>query len=189
MSVPRGTLPPVPATNPLWAARPGAAKALAPVGPGTPTTSAVEPRADGSPVPAGARCARCAWHYLGGRGKPVDRCRRFANEPVDPRWPACPAFLEDAELDCLTCGACCREAYHSVEVGPRDPFVRAHPDRVSSQHDRLVVTRAGPRCGCLAGGPGDWRCVVYADRPKTCRDFERGASNCVDARRRVGLSR
>jgi Fe-S-cluster containining protein len=92
-------------------------------------------------------------------------------------------------VDCLTCGACCREAYHSVEVGARDPFVRKHPDRVSQQDGRLVVTRNGERCGCLAGGPGDWHCVVYPDRPKTCRDFPMGEQSCVEARRRVGLTR
>lgn len=173
MSVSRGTLPPAPATNPLWVAAPGA-----------PTT-----RADGSEIPAGARCSTCAWRHLGGRGTAVDRCRRHRDEPIDPRAPACPAYVTDAEVDCLTCGACCREAYHSVEVGPRDPFVRKHPDRVSAQDGRLVVTRAGPRCACLSGELGAFCCAVYADRPKTCRDFARAGPNCVEARRRVGLSR
>jgi len=29
---------------------------------------------------------------------------------------------------------------------------------------------------------------VYADRPKTCRDFEAGGVNCVDARVRMGIT-
>lgn len=142
-----------------------------------------------APPPEGAenaRCSTCVWHFVGGRGKAVDRCRRHRSEPVDPRSPACPAYT--AAVDCLTCGACCREAYHAVEVGPRDPFVRLHPDRVSMDDGRLVITRAGPRCACLAGGPGDYHCVVYADRPKTCRDFPAGGQSCVEARRRVGLT-
>lgn len=150
---------PLPAQNPLWPA----------------------PGPDGA-----ARCAGCVWHFVGGRGKAVDRCRRHRSEPVDPRWPACPAYT--AAVDCLTCGACCREAYHSVEVGPRDPFVRLHPDRVNPKDGRLEVTRKGERCACLAGGPGDYHCVVYADRPRTCRDFPAGGQSCVDARRRVGLT-
>lgn len=133
-----------------------------------------------------ARCVSCAWHYLGGRGKAVDRCRRHRGEAVDPRWPACPAYTES--LDCLTCGACCREAYHAVEVGPRDPFVRLHPERVQREDGRIVVTRREERCACLAGGPGDWHCEVYEDRPRTCRDFPLGGQSCVEARRRVGLT-
>jgi Fe-S-cluster containining protein len=116
----------------------------------------------------------------------VDRCRRHRNEAVSLHWQACVAYTP--ALDCLTCGACCREAYHSVEVGPRDPFVRLHPERVSTQDGRLVVTREGSRCACLAGELGGYHCVVYADRPRTCRDFPQGGQSCVEARRRVGLT-
>lgn len=132
-------------------------------------------------------CASCVWRFVGGRGSPVDRCRRHGSARVSPEWPACPAW--EASVDCLTCGACCREAYHAVEVSRRDPFVRSHPERVVPNEGRLNVRREGDRCACLAGGPGDWHCVVYADRPRTCRDFEQGGENCVDARRRVGLTR
>jgi hypothetical protein len=138
-----------------------------------------------APGPAG-RCKECVWRWLGGKGTPVDRCRRLGNERVDPRWPACPAFT--ARLDCADCGACCREAYHAVEVGRRDPYVRLHPDRVVEEDGRLVVKRAGPRCGCLTGEIGTFACVTYADRPKTCRDFPMGGQSCVEARRRVGLT-
>jgi hypothetical protein len=150
--------PPPPALNPLWP----------------------------EPGPAGARCVGCVWHFVGGRGQGVDRCRRHRGEPVSPVWPACPAFT--AAVDCQECGACCREAYHSVEVGPRDPFVRLHPDRVVKHDGRLEVARSGPRCACLAGEPGAYGCVVYADRPRTCRDFPQGGQSCVEARRRVGLT-
>lgn len=139
------------------------------------------------PGPEG-RCAGCAWHFVGGRGRGVDRCRRHRNEPVSPLWPACPAFTSSEAIDCMTCGACCREAYHSVEVGPRDPFVRAHPGRVVTVDGRLQLPRPGGRCACLGGEPGAWSCVVYADRPRTCRDFPKGETSCVEARRRVGLT-
>ena len=132
-------------------------------------------------------CEGCAWRFVGGRGAPVSRCRRHAGARVEPGSPACPAF--EAALDCLTCGACCREAYHAVEVSRRDPFVRACPDRVVESDGRLVVRRSGDRCACLVGQPGDYVCDRYDLRPRTCRDFERGGPNCVDARRRVGLTR
>jgi len=43
----------------------------------------------------------------------------------------------------------------------------------------------------LAGGgiPREaYVCDICEDRPRTCRDFDRGSTNCLDARRRVGLS-
>lgn len=135
-----------------------------------------------------ARCGGCAWRYVGGPGRPVERCRRHRGARVDPTWPACPAF--EGPLDCLACGACCREAYHRVEVSRRDPFVRLHPERVGVDREdgRWVVLRDGPRCGCLAPAPPH-TCAVYADRPRTCRDFAVGGVHCVEARRRVGLTR
>lgn len=92
-------------------------------------------------------------------------------------------------MDCQTCGACCREAYHAVEVSRRDPFVRAHPALVTIEDGRAHVARRGERCAALNGEPGAWSCAVYADRPATCRAFEAASDNCLIARRRVGLTR
>ena len=118
-------------------------------------------------------------------GRRRDRCLRHGGTSVRADTPACPAHTRDADLKCLECGACCREAYHTVEVGPRAPFVRLHPELLHRTDGRLQVLRAGNRCACL--GP-DYRCSAYTDRPRTCRNFERGGANCVDARRRVGLT-
>jgi hypothetical protein len=133
-----------------------------------------------------ATCEGCVWRYSGGRGSAVDRCRRHADARVDAAWPACPAHT--SSLDCQACGACCREAYHAVEVSRRDAFVRTHPDRIVRADGRLQIARAGDRCACLAGSAGAYTCVVYADRPRTCREFEQAGRNCVEARRRVRLT-
>ena len=106
---------------------------------------------------------------------------------MDGGWPACPAFTPS--LDCGTCGACCREAYHRVEVGPRDPFLKKQPGLCVSEDGRQVLPRPDGRCVALRGAPGAWSCAVYADRPRTCQDFEVGGGNCLEARRRVGLCR
>ena len=74
-----------------------------------------------------------------------------------------------------------------MEVGPRDPFVKQHPDRLERVEGRLNIRRTGGICGCLAPKDGTWPCVVYADRPKTCRDFEQASDNCLTARMRLGL--
>ncbi len=139
------------------------------------------------PPEPGARCATCAWRYRGGRGRAVERCRRHEGARVDPTWAGCPAW--EAELDCLTCGACCREAYDVVEIGPRDPFRKLHPERVEVVDGHVQVKRSGSRCRCLGPPEGEYDCVVYDERPKLCRDFTLGSANCVFARRKVGLSR
>ena len=138
------------------------------------------------PGPPTSQCRDCVWHFVGGRGHPVSRCRRFGGARLEPEWRGCASYT--AALDCLSCGACCREAYHAVEVGPRDPFVRAHPDRIERVDGRLNVRRRDGVCGCLDPTSEQWPCVVYADRPKTCRDFEAAGPNCVDARVRLGIT-
>ncbi|MBS1214659.1 MAG: hypothetical protein H6R26_3276, partial [Proteobacteria bacterium] len=91
----------------------------------------------------------------------------------------------------LSCGACCREAYHSVEISAREPVNRLHPSLVVVEPTRRKLRRDGDRCAALAGGTTavePYACAIYDDRPRTCRDFTRGSANCLDARRRVGLS-
>jgi Fe-S-cluster containining protein len=125
------------------------------------------------------------------------RCRSADGAPIEDAWPGCERF--EPALDCLTCGACCREAYQSVEVGRRERFVKTRPDYVVDRTTYLEIRRAGARCAALAGGEalagpngapriGGYHCVIYDDRPRTCRDFTLGSANCLDARRRVGLS-
>ena len=181
------------------AATAAVAAQVAPHARGASLWTLVDPRPE--PHPSGLRprgcdaatCGDCAWHYRGGSGKPVDRCRQVDGARIDPAWPACARF--EAELDCQTCGACCRAAYHSVTVSRRDPVVRAHPALVVDRGDYLEIRRIGDRCACLAGGEvaadgvlDRYHCTIYQERPRPCREFERGGGHCVVARRRVGLS-
>ncbi|MGF1468499.1 MAG: YkgJ family cysteine cluster protein [Sandaracinaceae bacterium] len=151
------------------------------------------PRHPGGPFlhaapPAGARCGTCVWQRLAGPGPRVPRCHQLDDRRVDPVWPACEWF--EGSLDCHRCGACCREAYTTVELGPRERLVRRHPELVEERDGRLSVRRSGRRCAALEGA-GDpdapFTCRVYEDRPRTCREFARGSASCLDARRRVGL--
>jgi hypothetical protein len=133
---------------------------------------------------ATATCGACVW-------RSNVRCRQ-ANARIDPAWPACERF--EAALDCQTCGACCRAAYHSVEVSRRDPVVKARPSMIVDRGSYLEIQRAGDRCAALEGGAIEhgtttrYRCTIYEDRPRTCRDFTQGSAHCLTARRRVGLS-
>lgn len=139
-------------------------------------------------------CGGCGWIYEGGRGPAVTRCRQSAGEREDgkrvlPSMPACQRW--EPALDCQTCGACCREAYHVVSVGVRDPVVWKHPHMIVRNGHRFSLARTGDRCASLgvvdSAAPQTFACQIYEDRPQTCRDFTRGGVHCVTARRRVGL--
>ncbi len=135
-------------------------------------------------------CGQCAWRMRAGPGKKVDRCVQAEGARVSRDWPGCARF--EVDLECTACGACCREAYGAVDVGARDPFRRRHPELVVERGDRLELRRQGDRCAALEGGRAHgerFRCAVYEDRPRTCREFTLGSINCLVARRRVGLSR
>ncbi|MBX3162541.1 MAG: YkgJ family cysteine cluster protein [Deltaproteobacteria bacterium] len=147
------------------------------------------PHPSGLPTGAGAgTCGTCAWRF---EQRGASRCRQ-ADGRVDPAWPACERF--EAALDCQTCGACCRAAYHSVEVSRRDPAVAAHPELVVDRGHYLEIRRSGDRCAALHGGTVEdgrttrYHCAIYDDRPRTCRDFTLGGAHCLTARRRVGLT-
>jgi Fe-S-cluster containining protein len=145
-------------------------------------------------VDSAGTCGTCAWRATQ-RG--ASRCRQAAGARVQAEWPACARYEAAASLDCQTCGACCREAYHSVEVSRRDPVVRARPDFIVDRGTYLEIRRCGDRCSALAGGEPDpanaerttrYHCTIYDDRPRTCRDFTLGSEHCLTARRRVALS-
>ncbi|HSZ84369.1 MAG TPA: YkgJ family cysteine cluster protein [Polyangia bacterium] len=150
--------------------------------------------------PADQTCGSCAWLYVGGRGKGVERCRQAAAPNADgPRTrretPACARW--EPPVACETCGACCREAYHSVTVSVRDPVVWKQPDLVERHGHRFEIRRDGERCAALTDRRNDpsrapseriFTCSIYEDRPQACRDFAAGGRHCLDARRRVGLS-
>jgi Putative zinc- or iron-chelating domain len=148
--------------------------------------------------PESETCGTCAWMYLGGRGTPVERCRQSApptgdGARVSPALTACARW--EPPVDCQTCGACCREAYHSVTISVRDPVVWKEPDLIVRQGHRFEIRREGTRCAALqvdskiGSGPATpgYSCSIYDNRPRPCRDFAAGGRHCVEARRRVGL--
>ena len=157
-------------------------------------------------------CASCAWLYIGGRGRAVERCRQknlgASGAEMSSRtsgdFPACEKW--EAPVRCETCGACCREAYHVVSVSMRDPVVWKQPDLIVRRGYKFEILRDGDRCAALAveaiatprpssakpsssSSSSFYRCRIYEDRPATCREFAAGGQHCLQARQRVGLSR
>jgi hypothetical protein len=142
-----------------------------------------------APGPARATCGGCVWRQESHGGA---RCRQSAGadgngQRVDATFPACARF--EAALDCLACGACCREGFDSVTVGVRDAVVWRQPQMVVKQGPVFTLLRTGERCAALElTGPTACRCAIYQDRPQACRDLMPGDRRCLVARRRVGLS-
>ncbi|GAB6139469.1 hypothetical protein JCM14076_01980 [Methylosoma difficile] len=133
-------------------------------------------------------CADCAWFFSEGE---QHYCQHKPALALPKNAPACQRWEAAVELDCLTCGACCREAYDAVEVGADEAVIQLHPDLIVIDGTRNKLRRSGLRCAALAGGNTiheTFTCDIYPDRPSTCRDFTLGSDNCLDARQRVGLS-
>jgi hypothetical protein len=134
-------------------------------------------------------CADCAWATSERKGG--YRCAHAPNARIPEDESACMRWEAANDLDCLTCGACCREAYDSVEIGNNEPVLARYPEWIDRESKRNKLRRNGDRCIALQGGytcTEAYICAIYDERPQTCRDFERGSDNCLDARRRVGLS-
>jgi Fe-S-cluster containining protein len=121
-----------------------------------------------------------------GPGRPVLRCLAARARRVSEDWGACDRH--ELEPDCLDCTACCGPAFHVVELGRRESQRPSLAAWVVMQEGRPTLPR-GAEGLCPALDPGSGCCSVYADRPDSCRDFEKGSANCLWARRRAGLSR
>lgn len=192
-------------------------------GPPAPTLyEKVEPRAElhrtGLPMPRVKKgelsCESCAWCTKSAANGQM-RCRQAEGRGTVGAAPACERY--ESALNCLTCGACCREAYDAVIVRPRDPALKVHKEKFIERNGSYDVPRQEGRCSFLEGGlrlpvikpaihsprgepeqvsppsyiPGGapFTCKIYEDRPQTCRDFTLGSAHCLHARRKVGLSR
>ncbi len=141
-----------------------------------------------------ATCGGCAWFQLQTPSR--GRCAAHAGLDGQPRrtratQPSCATWepaLEQA--DCLTCGACCREAFDAVPVEAASPLHTTHPHWIRRDLEGFgpYLPRPGGRCVALAPEHPPHVCTAYASRPQSCRDFERGSRNCLEARRKVGLS-
>lgn len=100
------------------------------------------------------------------------------------------------ELDCLTCGACCRTGHDGRILVPVADLVRwraiGREDlarQVQPGHFGEVgfATRRDGSCVHLGTPASENACAIYGIRGTTCRDFERGSWQCLEFRKERGL--
>ncbi|MFO0757467.1 MAG: YkgJ family cysteine cluster protein [Byssovorax sp.] len=101
-----------------------------------------------------------------------------------------------ADLDCLTCGACCREGSDGRILVPVEDIVRWRRTGRNDIADSLVEghfsemafpSRPDGSCVYLGAEAGPHACSIYPIRGTTCREFEAGSAQCHSYRRARGL--
>jgi len=101
------------------------------------------------------------------------------------------------ELDCLTCGACCRQASDGRILVPADDIVRWRRAGRLDLVDQLVPGHFGEQAfaytdagACVHLGTTDCAnaCRIYEVRGTTCHEFEKGSWQCLEFRRDAGLA-
>lgn len=141
------------------------------------------------------RCGTCAWAVS---EDDALHCRQHKEDEhsapvVDADEQACERWEPTFSIeDCGSCGACCRQGFDLLTVDADDPFQSRHPELVQLRSDGLhSVPRPDGVCVALEGDgeSNPYRCRHYETRPQNCADFEVAGDACLQARRRVGLSR
>lgn len=102
-----------------------------------------------------------------------------------------------AELDCLACGACCRQASDGRILVPEADLLRWQRTGRSDILAQLTPGHFGEQAfaytlegACVHLGTHDSAnaCRIYDERGTTCREFPKGSWQCLEFRRDAGLS-
>lgn len=100
-----------------------------------------------------------------------------------------------AELDCLTCGACCHQRPGTILVSAADlvRWKRTGREDIIAQlepgHFGQMAFASTASGNCVHHGTASepHACRIYADRSDTCRDFDAGSWQCLEFRRDRGI--
>ncbi|MBX3131298.1 MAG: YkgJ family cysteine cluster protein [Polyangiaceae bacterium] len=107
-----------------------------------------------------------------------------------------PILREPATLDCLTCGACCREGSDGRILIPPEDLARwsragradlARATQPGHFGAVAFATRPDGSCVHLGTDSSEHACRIYDDRGTTCRVFAKGSRQCLEFRRGAGL--
>jgi Fe-S-cluster containining protein len=101
-----------------------------------------------------------------------------------------------SELDCLTCGACCRTGHDGRILVPPEDLVRWRRagredlcEQLQPGHFGLMAFATRPDGSCVHLGTAENAnaCSIYEVRGTTCREFEKGSRQCLEFRRDFGI--
>lgn len=104
--------------------------------------------------------------------------------------------MTESELDCLTCGACCRTGHDGRILVPAEDLVRWRSmgrsdiaEKIQPGHfgESAFATTDEGACVHLGTSESPNACAIYQDRGTTCREFERGSRQCLEFRRDFGI--
>jgi len=96
------------------------------------------------------------------------------------------------DLDCLTCGACCRAGTDGRILIPPEDLVRWRQmgrddiaEAVQPGHFGMVGFATGKDGSCVHLGTQEsmHACQIYEIRGTTCWEFEKGSPQCLEFRR------
>jgi Fe-S-cluster containining protein len=86
------------------------------------------------------------------------------------------------DLDCLSCGACCR-AFGLIKAD--DYISESLTTDIDQLGIRAMIQAEDGRCVCQMS---DNRCMIYHERPTTCKRFEPDGEWCKWARKQEGIN-
>lgn len=118
------------------------------------------------------------------------------SEPRDDAEALVGTSAVDDELDCLTCGVCCRTGHDGRILIPAEDLARWRrigrddlADAIQPGHfgEVAFATDASGACVHLGTAFSPNACQIYEDRGTTCREFERGSWQCRSFRREHGI--
>jgi Fe-S-cluster containining protein len=101
------------------------------------------------------------------------------------------------DLDCLTCGACCRTGRDGCILIPAEDLVRWRAtgrDDIASAiqpghfGEVAFATTESGACVHLGTALSPNACQIYEVRGTTCIEFEKGSPQCLEFRRDADLS-
>jgi Fe-S-cluster containining protein len=94
--------------------------------------------------------------------------------------------LRTMELDCLECGACCRDNEVILEERDIERFEKGGRPELAKppfarKHDGKLMLKLLPSKNCQHLG-SDNKCGIYALRPDSCSEFPMGSEPCLFSR-------
>jgi Fe-S-cluster containining protein len=102
-----------------------------------------------------------------------------------------------SELDCRTCGVCCRQGSDGRILVPAEDLVLwrrlGREDLIAALvpghfGEQAFATTAEGACVHLGTADNPHDCSIYEIRGTTCREFEAGSWQCLEFRREAGLN-